>query len=304
MFKLKKLFSLHTCLVIFGDGTSEFKEAATRLGNQAKSLGVFSEVIVLNSFLLSEFSDLYKQDFDKISTLTDYPLYFRAIKPWAILACMQDARNKFDLIFYIDAGCEMPNNIISRMKLRLLLMKAYCYGSIAERTGYKETTYTRRNLIEHFSLPAKLILSGQVQSTWSIFRNSKKNKEFMLEWIKLSEPKYNFWQNPKVEDLGNEFSDFIENRWDQSIFSMLYKRNHFKTKKIYWEYAGRFGSLRGLSIPIHATRNRTGNSFLPKFHENNLIAIISIALNILADFLRVAKLTAHKVKFLILHRSI
>jgi hypothetical protein len=304
MHKLKLILSPRSCAVIFGDGSKDFKEAATRLGNQAVSLAVFSKVIVLDSVLLSEISPLYKQDLEEIFSLAEHPLYFRAIKPWAILACMQDANDQFDVVFYIDAGCELPNNLVSRIRMKYLLLKAFYMGSIAERTGYKETTYTKRNLIEHFNVPMKLISLGQVQSTWSMFKNSDKNKEFMLEWIKLSDPKLDFWQDVKIKDLKNQFSDFIEHRHDQSIFSLLYKKYEFKTKKTYWQFSGKFGRLRGLSIPIHATRNKTGKSDLPSFHSNNFLAIISLLLNFIADCFRVSKSTIHRLRCLTLHRRI
>ena len=286
MKKSKLPNSLKVCVVIFGDGSIDFKRAANRLGEQAKSLGIFSKVAVLDSNSLCDISSRYKEDLVKIVSLTEYPLYFRAIKPWAILSFMEDLNNTFDVIFYIDAGCEIPNNFITRSRMKKLIVKTQDIGAIAERTGYRETAYSRDNLVKFFGSSTSANLIGQIQSTWSMFKNSELNKSFMLEWIELSDPKYKFWQDPVGEELKFQSPDFVENRWDQSIFSLLYKKYRFTTKKTYWEHGGKFGNFRGISVPIHATRNKTGVSQLPKYHTNSGLSILSLLMNLTIDVLR------------------
>jgi hypothetical protein len=276
---LKNSNKMNVCCVIFGDGSVDFKEAAQRLGKQANNLEIFNHVYVLDSASLSQLSIRYKQDLAKIISLTSYPLYYRAIKPWAILYFMEDASKKYDLVFYIDAGCELPNNIVSKLRLKKIMNKVYKYGAIAEYTGYKESAYSRKNLMDAFEPLSSTDAIGQIQSTWSIFKNTDESRKFMLEWIELSDPKYNYWQDPVGAELDEQNPDFIENRWDQSIFSLLYKKYHLPTKSTFWEYGGKFGNLRGLSIPIHATRNKTGKSMLPTFHTNNYLAFLSLFLN-------------------------
>jgi hypothetical protein len=286
MRKIIFTYKFKVCLVVFGDGSVDFKQAAKRLGEQAESLGIFREVVVLDSNLLCQISPRYKKDLMKISSLTRYPLYFRAVKPWAILSFMEDMNKDFDVIFYIDAGCELPSNFVTRSRMKYLIFKAFKNGAIAEKTGYKERTYSRNNLIEFFGSSDWANTSGQVQSTWSMFRNSELNKNFLLEWIELSDPKYKFWQDPVGNELKLQHYDFIENRWDQSIFSLLYKKYGFVTKKTYWEFGGKYGNFRGLSIPIHATRNKTGLSQLPKYHTSNSLSILSLLANLIIDITR------------------
>jgi hypothetical protein len=286
MKKTKFSNSIRVCVVIFGDGSIDFKRAANRLGEQAKSLGIFSKVAVLDSNSLCDISSRYKADLIKILSLTDYPLYFRAIKPWAILSFMEDLNNPYDVIFYIDAGCEIPNNLVTRYRIKRLIIKTQETGAIAERTGYKETAYSRNNLIEFFGSSDWANTIGQIQSTWSMFKNSELNKRFLKEWIELSDPKYKFWQDPSGPELDSQSPDFIENRWDQSIFSLLYKKYELPTKKTYWEYGGKFGDLRGLSIPIHASRNKTGLSQLPVYQTSGVLSVLSLIFNVVIDFLR------------------
>lgn len=286
------------CVVIFGDGTPDFKLAAKRLGKQVENLQIFSKVAVLDSNSLRQISTRYRNDLIKISTLTTYPLYFRAIKPWAILHFMEENNGFFDVIFYLDAGCEIPNNIITRLQLNHLVSKSFQSGSIAEITEYKETQYSRRNLIDRFGSVSWANAQGQVQSTWSMFKNTDFNRTFMKEWIELSNPINRFWQDPKGSELNDQYEDFVENRWDQSIFSLLYKKYNLYVKRTYWEFGGRFGNLRGVSIPIHATRNKTGLSKLPSYHESNFIAILSLFLNFFLDISRPfsIKLKVKKIK--------
>jgi len=286
---MRNSIEIKVCCVIFGDGSIDFKKAAQRLGKQANNLEIFSDVYVLDSLYLSRLSTRYKQDLVKITRLTTFPLYFRAIKPWAILHFMEDTNKNYDVIFYIDAGCEIPNNIVSKLRLKRLIKKAYIYGAIAEHTGYRESSYTRKNLIDAFEPFSAIGAIGQIQSTWSMFKNSTENINFMLEWIELSDPKYNYWQDPVGAELDEHSSDLIENRWDQSKFSLLYKKYHLPTKSTFWEHGGKLGNLRGLSIPIHATRNKTGKSELPIFHSNNYLACLSLFLNSLFTIVRPIK---------------
>ena len=285
------------CCVVFGDGSVDFKEAAQRLGEQANNLEIFNHVYVLDSASLSQLSIRYKQDLAKITKLTSYPLYYRAIKPWAILYFMEDASKKHDIIFYIDAGCELPNNIVSKLRLKKIIKKVYEYGAIAEYIGYKESAYSRKNLIDAFEPLSSIDALRQIQSTWSMFKNNNENIKFMLEWIELSDPKYNYWQDPVSAELNDQNPEFIENRWDQSIFSLLYKKYQLPTKNAFWEYGGKFGNLRGLSIPIHATRNKTGKSKLPNNHNNNCLALFSLFLNSFFNLVRPIKKIIYKYIF-------
>jgi hypothetical protein len=291
---LKNSNEITVCCVVFGDGSVDFKEAAQRLGKQANNLEIFTDVCVLDSISLSQLSIRYKQDLAKITSLTHYPLYYRAIKPWAILYFMEDSGKKYDVVFYIDAGCELPNNIVSKLRLKKIIKKVYKYGAIAECTGYKESAYSRKNLIDAFEPLFSNDNIGQIQSTWSMFKNTSENIKFMLEWIELSDPKYNYWQDPVGDELNDQNPDFIENRWDQSIFSLLYKKYHFPLKNTFWEYGGKFGKLRGLSIPIQATRNKTGKSNLPTYQTSNYLAFLSLFLNSLFNLVRPIKKIIYK----------
>ena len=294
---MKNSNEITVCCIVFGDGSVDFKEAAQRLGKQAHNLEIFNDVYVLDSASLSQLSIRYKQDLAKITRLTHYPLYYRAIKPWAILYFMEDSSKKYDVVFYIDAGCELPNNIVSKLRLRKIIKKVYKYGAIAEHTGYKESTYSRGNLIDAFVPFSSTDHVGQIQSTWTMFKNTDENIKFMLEWIELSDPKYNYWQDPVGDELNDQHPEFIENRWDQSIFSLLYKKYNLPIKKTFWEYGGRFGNLRGLSIPIHATRNKTGRSNLPINHTNNYLSFLSLFLNSFFNLVRPIKKIVYKYIF-------
>lgn len=291
---MKNSNEITVCCVVFGDGSDDFKGAAHRLGKQANNLEIFNDVYVLDSASLSQLSIRYKQDLAKITRLTHYPLYYRAIKPWAILYFMEDSGKKYDVVFYIDAGCELPNNFVAKLRLKKIIKKVYKYGAIAERTRYKESTYSRKNLIDAFEPLSSIDYVGQIQSTWTMFKNTDENIKFMLEWIELSDPKYNYWQDPVGDELNDQYPNFIENRWDQSIFSLLYKKYHLPTKNTFWEYGGKFGNLRGLSIPIHATRNKTGKSKLPANHTNNYLAFLSLFLNSLFNLVRPIKKIIYK----------
>ncbi len=277
---------MKTSAVIFADGTREMRDAGVRLHGQIENLNIFDDVSLYDKNRLISESVRFKSDFSKITKLDKYPLYFRAIKPWLVFHQMYEKGQEFDLVLYIDAGCEVTNNCVSRLSLKILLKKAYMSGGLAEETPYSEKEFTKVSLLKLFKDSNHLFSRGHIQDTWFILRRNETNRELLLKWMELSDPNLNLWQDPLPEDLANQSFEFRAHRHDQSIFSILYKENNLMTKKISSEYHGRLGTLRGISIPIHGLRNRSGDSLLKIYHSNNLLSFLSFSINQVAKILR------------------
>ena len=285
-FKVKTIRQMKTSAVIFADGSTEMRDAGNRLHGQIVALNIFDDVSLYDTAKLSYVSNRFESDFSKIKTLGPYPKYFWAVKPWLVLHQMFEAKQKFDVILYIDAGCEVTNNFASRLFLRKLLKKAYIGGGLAEETPYLESQFTKASLLNFFENSSLIESKGQIQATWFMLRNCSRSREFLNRWIELSDPSLNFWQDPSISETFEQTSIFQAHRHDQSIFSVLYKEFGLPTRKIFWEYQGKFGKLRGISIPIHGLRNRSGISTLAKYHSSDFLGILSLLVNHAARVLR------------------
>lgn len=277
---------MKTSAVIFADGSQEIREAGNRLHRQIIALDIFDDVSLYDIERLSSVSIRFKSDVSKIRTLAPYPKYFWAVKPWLVMHQMFEAEQKFDLIFYIDAGCEVTNNFASKIFLKKLLKKAYIGGGLAEETPYLESQFTKTSLLSLSENSSLISSKGHIQATWFMLKNCSRSREFLNRWIELSDPSLNLWQDPSISETSEQASVFIAHRHDQSIFSILYKEYRLPTRKIFWEFQGRFGKVRGISIPIHGLRNRSGVTTLKKYHSSDLLGILSFLINQIAIVFR------------------
>jgi hypothetical protein len=207
-------------------------------------------------------------------------------KAWLIRSALHGVFGDFDLIFYADAGCELLKNYWTKKEILRLLVLANRHGGVAEQLAYPEKQYTKRSLLNYFDLSSAEVEIGQVQATWSIWKNSAQSRDMADKWVDLSNPYFNYWHNPMGLEKFEQSVDFIDHRRDQSIFSILWKKNQYYVKPPYWEYGGKFGSVRGCSIPIHATRNRTGNSKINQIQQTYFAGLIGTFLNFVARILR------------------
>lgn len=275
---------LKIAFVTFGDGSVDFKEAATRISLQAKSLGIFDEIFNFDSLSLKKTSPVFASFVGLLPELDSYPLYFRACKAFAIEAIINYRNDYYDVIVYADPGCEIVSNSVSRKVLRNMIKSALETNGLAERLVSSEIQYSKRFLLEYLSATDSEKKSGQIQATFSILVNNDLTRKLVASWCELSDPKLDLWQKPK--NLNLESDNFIEHRYDQSIFSILWKRFNFGTVNVTRNYNTHLDILRGACQPIHTIRNRSGKFIIPRFYGNNLIAIFGFCINKFFEFFK------------------
>jgi hypothetical protein len=277
---------LRVGFVTFADGSEEFKNAGIRLASQALESKLFSEVINLNDSQFREVSEEWNYTAVFLESIGMLPYFYLGTKAWLIDSALEGHFGDFDIILYADAGCEILNNWFTRRELKKQLKTAMLHGGVAEQLNYPEIQYTKMNLIEYFNLSESEQNLGQVQATWSIWKNSDQSKSIVKKWVEISNPILNFWHNPEGLERFEQQMDFLEHRRDQSIFSILWKRNKYYMKSPYWEYGGRLGVIRGCNIPIHATRNRTGKSRIKPSQKSFAMGVLAISINRFAELIR------------------
>lgn len=270
--------AVRSIFVTFADGSEAMRQSGQRLARQAESLGCFSRVICLNDTTLREFGD-YASARMNFEELDKFPLYYRAAKAWVYGSVFNGMFGKFDVVMYADAGCEIPVNRVSKNEIRKILDFSFELGGLAERTGYREEFWTKDKLLKVLMVGESIRQSGQIQATWSCLRIDKKNGELIDKWIALSHPNLDLWQNPEGPELNAQPQGFVEHRRDQSIFSILWKIHNLPTKEPYYEYGAKFGLIRGSAIPLHAVRNRDGESSLGRLSSSDFVALGGYYLN-------------------------
>jgi hypothetical protein len=273
---------MKTLFLTFGDGSAEFRAAATRLVDQAKSIGVFNSTLALDHESLMLASPEYAIAQNSIKKLHSYPTYYRAAKSWVIQAGLLGRFGEFDIVCYSDAGCEIATNQITRQVLKNNLKKAYLSGGLAEQLTLPERNWTKKKTLDYFHCSDKHAVSGQIQSSLSYWRVEQKNIELVNQWCSLSDPNLDLWQDPP--NLDSEADYFISHRHDQSIFSLLWKEAGHLVEPVNHYWLNKYPNTRSACIPIHTIRNRTGVTRLKSSSSSNLVAIMGLAINLYGHF--------------------
>jgi hypothetical protein len=258
-----------TLFITFGDGSSQMIDAANRLGNQAKLMKTFSQVIIFNNDLLLKTIPGYEKILKNMQNLDENPVFYRAVKSYLVDWSLNDCFGQFDVIMYCDAGSEFVNNYFSRLNLKKLLEQAYAFGGVAQNLNVSEIQFTKKKLLEYLGCSSEEMHSSQIQATWSIWKNNESNKKISEIWVKLSDARLNLWQNP--DQIEEEYPAFIDHRRDQSIFSILWKRNGNNSIPELRD----FRPVLSASFPIQNRRNRTGATQVPKISESYFAGLIS-----------------------------
>lgn len=264
--------------ITFADGNPDFVRAAERLAFQAQETGLFTTCLSFFSDSLAAAFPLYAQDLVKINQLDKFPLHYRAAKTWCILAALRGTFGEFDVIVYMDAGCEIQNNWVTRLSLKNKCKLALRHGGLAESTMLPEVQWSKIELLRLFGLSSPEVVSAQVQSTWSIWRKGDEQLAVAARWRELTVSDENYWCDPT--DRGADL-ELVEHRHDQSIFSLLWKRAHFPVHPNSMDFGpnAKLSTFRSLGIPIHAIRNRTGDVRTPIFGGRSLLAPFAWFLN-------------------------
>ena len=278
-------------LVSFADGGDEWKSALRRLENQALTTGMFSSVACFTVDDYIAHRPSFAKDLEHILQLDSGHLAYRAVKAWLIRDALRGDFGEFDLIVYLDAGCELNLNGIASKRMGHKLKSAYNKGGLAELLAEMESSRTKPAVLRHLNLSSEESQTRQVQATWSMWRVCEANLELAQRWVDLSDPDLNLWQNPKTPN-GSE-----EHRRDQSLMSILWKRLGLPTQEVecHFDTSTRIGKLRLSVIPILTIRNRSGQSTALRARTSFAKQLLGLAVHLAGlNYLRVANLKRFK----------
>jgi hypothetical protein len=250
--------------VTAGLGGKSFEEAADRLIVQAASFGVFTH---LHSIKEEEIFQICPRILDwfrkeELPFVKGFGWY-----TWkatiAYQAIVEKRWGNFDLVMYLDAGCEMFNSKQSSKRLRKFIAIAFQEGRALFSIPTPEREYTKRDLFQYFPSLSPDDVTPQFQSgSWILKFDS--NQYFAEQWEILSSLGVSMTDESLSRLTENIY--FKVHRYDQSIFSLLAKSLGFNA--VPDVPPGAADSLRakarGYFYPFWWTRNRTGNSMIPK----------------------------------------
>lgn len=223
----------NTKIILFSFATKDLKKSAQRLFKQANKTAYYDEIKILNPDSFSNEIKIFSNKLKRNEKKRGYGYWFW--KPMIIKKILKEIKDG-DILHYLDVGCHIQkkNNRFYEYldfligKNNWILPFQYFVSekfdqkifSVPQRSEYQ---YTKSDLFHYFnSIKDRDITHTPQYWAGSFFlkKNIFSNK-FLDQWIDVFIKNFNL-----VDDSPSKidnFDGFIENRHDQSVFSLLCK---------------------------------------------------------------------------------
>jgi hypothetical protein len=238
---------------------SSIEEARKRIVLQAKKSGQFDKCYELDWPRLLEICRRFEVEIPKNpDRYTFTPILLKLISLKAF--------GTYDYILYAGSGCEINTNIFARKDLNKMIKTAKHNIFYVEHNLLPEEKYTKNEVFTDFHVPRKIQKAPQISATFflvSCTSQEAKLSKISNEWLDYSTQRSGFYIADEF-NAKHQISGFEIHRNDQSLFSIILKKNGVKSKvEKQRNFDKFFPALRGSTTFLWTNRNRTGISRLP-----------------------------------------
>ena len=223
----------------------ELMPSIIRFYNQAKESNFFDNIFIYNEYNLPKD--------EKFEALLSHKLVpsrgfgYWCWKPFIILKTLENLKDG-DILVYADIGCHINKEGEKRFYEYLDIVIEH--KALGYKSHWVEDHYTKADLFNYFDkLKDKNITDTPMRpATICIFEKNDINLEFVNKWLQVFYDDFSL-----VDDTPSKIPNldgFIENRHDQSVFSILSKIYNASTV-----YAGEF-EVNSKNFPFNALRDK------------------------------------------------
>ncbi len=222
--------------ILFAFASLDLKKSIHRLKKQAFNSGYYDNIRIITPNDFDDETKTIAKNLIKKGKLRGYGYWFW--KPYYLSKIMKEI-DYGDIVHYMDIGCHINKTKSNRFNEYLDLLEgnnkwllAFQYhtenikllGDIKfpQREEFK---YTKSDLFNHFEClnQKKITHSPQFWAGTFFIKKHVNSEKFIKKWNKVFEK--NFSLIDDTPSAIKNFSGFIENRHDQSVFSLLCKKN-------------------------------------------------------------------------------
>ena len=252
---------MRTIFITAGFGNEKFRLASHRLISQVSRLEIFDSTICVDEVMLRQvFPSLFEIYSDEELLISNGFGYY-SWQSILVKSAIEGHWGEFDLVVYMDAGCEVLPGRRTKRILRELSQKALDSGCAAFAIDTPELQYSKAAVVRLFpELPSHKMVN-QIQAGTLFVSTNEKGRRLAREWSKI------VMSDPQLTNdlLGNERDDFVAHRHAQSIFSFLFKTQGFVEEPIVIPYPRKsfVSKLRALRYPIWWARNTSARTSVP-----------------------------------------
>jgi len=155
-----------------------------------------------------------------------------------------------DILLYADSGCTLNINGKQRLLEYFEIVNNSLFGVLSFDIGSLEKCYTKMDIFKEINA-FELMNTGQLVGGIFIIKKCEKTVKLVKEWYKLCCNHHLISDEPSI--IPN-VPEFIDNRHDQSIFSLLRKKNGTEILGDETYFYPNWDSC-GKNYPIWAKRN-------------------------------------------------
>lgn len=231
IFGIPKVNCITKTLLTFGGGEEKYIQSCERLKNQAIDSKLFENIIVYNDIDLMKDELFQKMHGDFIKkNIRGYGYWIW--KPYIIKKTMNSLKNG-DILLYLDSGCQLPTNRWHLLEnLFQICKKDLLIGSDLSYQGYnfdqniaKEINWCKSDIFHIMGIKYEdnVLNTVQREAGCVMYLVCKETRNLIDEWYALCCNYHLIDDSPSL--LQNE-KEFIENRHDQSLFSLLSKKHN------------------------------------------------------------------------------
>jgi len=231
--KLKNKNKINLCSF----ASPDLKRSADRIKKQAESINLYNKIKVFSV------DDLKKKEKDflkkklKEGNIRGYGYWFW--KPLIIKKFLLSLK-KNEILNYVDVGSHINLDGFDRLNYYINLVQKSKKGILAFQFNKLknnnfifpkryEYMYTKSDLLDYFKVlnNKKITHTPQYESGCFFLKKNKYTLKLLDEWANVYKEKFNLADDSKSKI--KNLKGFVENRHDQSIFSILCKKYKVKT---------------------------------------------------------------------------
>lgn len=231
-------------------GNNMYNNSKKRLHKESTNSGWFDTITICGPENLNE---EFKHEFNDILKKPRGAGYW--IWKFDIIKQQLTNMSNNDILIYMDAGCSINTNGKLRFNEYIELLNNSNESIISFQMPHIEKKYTIKEIFHHFDMNVNDNNgnSGQFIGTVLIMKNTEKMMKIIDECINVLRADH-LMVTDHYNDQG-QCKDFIDNRHDQSILSLVRKKygSIILTDETWFTH---FGSNESLKFPFWATRKK------------------------------------------------
>jgi hypothetical protein len=202
-------------------GNYKYYNALERIKKEAESFNIFNKILIYNDIDLFNYPKFWKKHSEFI--INNPRGYGYWIWKSFLIGETLKIMNENDILIYCDAGCSLNNNGIKRLYEYIDILNDSEHSILSFELDLYEKQYTKMDLFEYMDMNNETDVNNkQLIATVFILKKNKNSTKLVNEWYNIMSHNYNLIDD-SPSNLINDDS-FVENRHDQSVFSLLRKK--------------------------------------------------------------------------------